>query len=76
MKLCKDCKHSIQDEKPTWWQCDLTQTTSPVDGSVSYTLCSIARVTPSQCGVEGKWFAPDPDLVDQKPPDQYNREQA
>ena len=85
-KLCKECRHSIKDEQPiwsgsritqtsspTWWQCRLTRTTSPVDGSDAYQLCSVTRVTPSQCGPDGKWFEPDPHLVDQEPPDQYNR---
>lgn len=71
--LCKSCRHSIQDGAATWWTCRQTRVVSPVDGSESHTLCSIVRLTPGQCAVEGKWFSPHPDAVDHEPPDQYNR---
>ena len=71
--LCKACRHSIQDGSATWWACALTRTVSPVDGKDHYELCSIARVTPAQCGPAGVWFSPHPDAVDAEPPDQYNR---
>jgi len=72
-RLCKDCRHAIKDDKPIWWQCALTRQVSPVDGTVSHMVCSVTRVTPSQCGPDGVWFSPHPDAVDQEPPDQYNR---
>ena len=75
-KLCKDCRHSIQDDKPMWWVCRLTRTVSLVDGRESHTLCAITRVTLAQCGPDAVWFSPRPDLVDAEPPDQYNREES
>ena len=75
-KLCRDCKHSIQDGAATWWQCRLARQVSPVDGSESFEQCSMVRVTLSKCGPAASWFEASPDAVDQEPPDQYNREQA
>ena len=73
-KLCRDCKHVIQDGAATWWQCKLTRQVSLVDGATTVAPCSLTRATPSQCGPSGAWFEPHPDAADQEPPDQYNRD--
>lgn len=72
MKICRDCKHSIQDGTAAWWTCRRGPKQSPVDGRTIYASCDMMRVD-SRCGPEGKLFEPHPDLVDAESPDQYNR---
>lgn len=69
MKLCKFCRHSIQDDAPTWWQCRQGSTISPVDGRKIYASCDMMRVD-SRCGPEGKLFEPQKE-PDEDEPDRY-----
>lgn len=71
-KLCRDCRHSIQDGAAIWWQCRKGAAESPVDGRTIYASCDMMRVD-SRCGPEGRLFECHPDLADHEPPDQYNR---
>jgi hypothetical protein len=82
-KFCKDCRHVLdRTVSQAWWECGLTKITRLTDGEDSYRACAIARVTPTQCGTEARWFEPieqkaesDEFLyADEKEPDRYRDE--
>jgi hypothetical protein len=62
LKLCKDCKHSLQikmpDSRPyTGCNC-IMAINSPVDGSkrVDFVQAGTCRENVNMCGREGRWF--------------------
>lgn len=85
-KLCKDCKYiELKDGSYDFATCASPK--QPMVPNPSYLVtgerepfqrrwayCTTQRSAGEDgCGLEGKWFEPHPDLVDQEPPDQYNR---